>query len=297
MICTVPKSVLIFFQAFLTLLSCSILSSLHAHARDGQFFDKVTTPATANPKETVEVPNKEPPLSKQEQDPNFIPDTQNGYGLYGQESDQLTPTTPTNLPSTASNLPYKTESEKAYYYYDKQAYVTKPQGMSDTRFMDRGYTNNNNYYNSNNKQAYVTNPQGMSDTRFMDRGYTTNNNYNNNNNQAYVTNPQGMSDTRFMDRGYTTTTPTTTTTNNNNNNYYIKKGYTARHCHRQLLQWCQQLQSPTSRHEYGSSQGVDNYNKGYYGNSYNENSYVENNSMEGYQNQEQFQEDQEEFVP
>ncbi|GFZ03026.1 hypothetical protein Acr_15g0016340 [Actinidia rufa] len=232
---------------FSLLFFLALFSSLHAHARDGQFFDKVTTPATANPKETVEVPNKEPPLSKQEQDPNFIPDTQNGYGLYGQESDQLTPTTPANLPSTASNLPYKTESEKAYYYYDKQAYVTKPQGMKATPPPPPTNNNNNNDY-------------------YMNKGYTaaaaTDNYYNGVNN--YNPQHQGMSDTRFLENG----------------RYFYD------------------IQSENNyNNRYGSSQGVDNYNKGYHGNSYNDNSYVENNSMEGYQNQEQFQEDQEEFVP
>ncbi|PSS24618.1 hypothetical protein CEY00_Acc09533 [Actinidia chinensis var. chinensis] len=261
---------------FSFLICLALFSSLHAHARESQFFSKVTTPATANPKETVEVPNNEQPLSKQEQDPNFIPDTQNGYGLYSQETDQFPPTTTTNPPSTASNLPYKTESEQPYDDDVKQAYVTNPQGMSDTRFMDRGYTNNNN------KRAYVTNPQGMSDTRFMDRGYTTSTSTNNNNyymNKGHSTaatdnyyngghnyNPQqqGMSDTRFLENG----------------RYFYD------------------IQSENNYNNgYGSSRGVDNYNKGYYGNSYNENSYVVNNSMEGYQNQEQFQEDQEEYVP
>ncbi|GFY91899.1 hypothetical protein Acr_08g0002950 [Actinidia rufa] len=245
------------------------------------FSAKSPPPTTANPKETVEVPNNEPPLSKQEQDPNFISDTQNGYGLYSQETDQFPPTTTTNPPSTTSNLPYKTESEQPYYDDNKQAYVTNPRGTSDTRFMDRGYTNNyNSNNNNNNKRAYVTNPQGMSDTRFMDRGYTTtttNNNYymNKGYNTAATDNyynggnnynpqQQGMSDTRFLENG----------------RYFYD------------------IQSENNYNNgYGSSRGVDNYNKGYYGNSHNENSYVVNNSMEGYQNQEQYQEGQEEYVP
>ncbi|XP_057498209.1 protein E6-like isoform X1 [Actinidia eriantha] len=265
---------------FSFLFCLALFSTLHAHARDSQFFSKVTTPTTtttpaaiANPNEKVEFPNNEPPLSKQEQEPNFIPDTQNGYGLYSQETDQFPPTTTTNPASTASNLPYKTEYEQPYDD-DKQAYVTKPQGMSDARFMDRGYTNNNN------KRAYVTNPQGMSDTRFMDRGYTTSTNNNNyymnkgyntaatdnyyNGGHNYNPQQQGMSDTRFLENG----------------RYFYD------------------IQSENNYNNgYGSSRGVDNYNKGYYGNSYNENSYVVNNSMEGYQNQEQYQEGQEEYVP
>ncbi|GFY91898.1 hypothetical protein Acr_08g0002940 [Actinidia rufa] len=141
---------------FSFLFCLALFSTLHAHARDSQFFSKVTTPTTANPKETVEVPNNEPPLSKQEQDPNFIPDTQNGYGLYSQETDQFPPTTTTNPPSTASNLPYKTESEQPYDDDDddKQAYVTNPQGTSDTSYNENSYVVNNSMEGYQDQERY-----------------------------------------------------------------------------------------------------------------------------------------------
>ncbi|KAJ7968603.1 protein E6-like [Quillaja saponaria] len=261
------------------------------NARDSQFFSKVT-PINNNVKET-EVPNKEEPLTKQENNPTFIPETQNdAYGLYGHESGQLPPSTTTTRTNYASyttpttNLPYKTPSEEDedfdkypnnnYYKYNKEAYNANNNGMTDTRLSDQtGYSsNNNNYYY--NKNAYEANKNGMGSTRFTERGYNTMSNQNNNNNNYYYNKNtasnynverQGMSDTRYMEGG----------------KYYYdidSENY--------------------NPNQYGSSREVvstnwyknnnNNNNRGYYGNN--------ENSFEGYhQNQEEFQEDQEEFEP
>ncbi|XP_057463914.1 protein E6-like [Actinidia eriantha] len=124
-------------------------------------------------------------VSKQEQEPSFIPDTQNGYGLYGHESGQFPPTTT----RTTTSLPYTTtttnKNNNNNNYYNNEAYVSDPQGMSDTRFGDKAYTtptnnnDNNNYYHGANNyyntqqqpnNYYNTQKQGMSDTRFLENG-------------------------------------------------------------------------------------------------------------------------------
>ncbi|KAM7530645.1 hypothetical protein LguiB_034055 [Lonicera macranthoides] len=225
------------FSLFFLLITF-LSSSIHIHARDSQFFSKVTNPNTNLPKEN-EIPTKkenEVPLNK-EQEPNFIPQGQNGaYGLYGHESGQLPPVTTTTTPSTTTGGggPYSNSN-------NNEAYVTEPQGMSDTRFMEKGYTtpiNSNNYnngdmynpekqgsyYNGENNM-YNSEKQGMSETKFMEKGYTTPinnynyndgkmynpekqedeaNNYYNGDNNMYNSQKQGMSDTRFMEKGYTT---------------------------------------------------------------------------------------------
>ncbi|KAG5561730.1 hypothetical protein RHGRI_004695 [Rhododendron griersonianum] len=315
----------------------SLLSSHPTHARDlPQSFSKFTnTPTTTtttttntNAKETVVVPNKE-------QEPSFLPDTQTGYGLYGHESGQLPPAATTANAKTPADAAYtatKTTNDAPYTattttntnnhpysYYDKEAnYVTE--GMSDTRFMDSTAATENNPYKeyvtkpqgytttTNNNNNYNTQTQGLSDTSFVDRGYTANaatttpaNNYNNNgaNNNYYNTENKGLSDTRLVDRSYTTTTPANAAANNYNNNgansYYNTE--------RQGMSDTRFVENgkyyyPVTRENNYGSYGYENTreanynNKGqrYYGN--NENSY-----MGGYQNQEQFQGNEEEYVP
>lgn len=285
---------------FSILIFLTLSSSLHVDARESKFFSKVTNDNNAQ----EVLPTKEhdeEPLNKPEQEPNFIPQNQQnsgGYGLYGHESGQLPPTTTT---TTTENLPYKTETENSYnkefnpssnngQYYNNDAYVN-PESYSNS--------NNGQYYNN---YAYDTNPrpQGMSDTRFMNkvyRPYTTpinkQDNYFNGgnmyNNRLHgigetklgVTSgnneKQGMSDTRFMENGryyYDL---------NRENNYNLNDNNV----------------NENSRNEYYN-------NRGNYGNSYrgqyesNENYYEANNSMEGYNsgNQEEFQESQnEQFLP
>ncbi|KAA8515219.1 hypothetical protein F0562_018398 [Nyssa sinensis] len=195
--------------------------------QESQFFSKVII-NNNNPKPT-EVPNKEEPLSKPEQEEaSFTPQTQNGYGLYGHEPGQLPPTTTTNgAPYNTNNLPYKSESEnpsnKFYttnsnnnnYDYKKDGYVTEPHGMSDdTRFMEAGYTtttnSNNNYYNGDDN--YNTQQlQGLSDTRFLENGrYFYDLNRENNYRNGY----QNSKGVYYNNKGYYG--------NNENSNEYYK---------------------------------------------------------------------------
>ena len=233
-------------------------SSLQIHARDSQFFSKVTNPNNNNNnvKEESQLPNKEEleskQLKEQEQEPTFVPDTQEGYGLYGHGSGQLPPST------TGNNIPYAeySNNNNNNYYYNKNSYNAKQQGLKDTVLYDTGYTtmsNRNNYYNGDNVYS----------------SSSSNNNNNNNNNNGYNTKQQGMSDTRFLENG----------------RYYYdlnsEKNYRNEY---------ENSRTEYSRNEYN--------NRGYYGNNNNnENSYEFDNSMEGYQNQEQYQESQDEFVP
>ncbi|XAR66497.1 hypothetical protein NMG60_11012763 [Bertholletia excelsa] len=279
---------------FSSLFLLALFFSLHAHARDSQFFSKVPTAITTtttnhnSAQETLEVPSKGLRLNKQDQEPNFIRETQNGYGLYGHETGLLPPSTTARTPlKEESDEPFPTSTNTNKDYYNQNAYATEPQHMSDTRDMYRGYTTtftsnpNPNNYDNYNKDAYVTDRQHMRDTRFMDTGYTTTNNYyndaNNYNNEEfrnsmfmdrgytiptnrYNTQQQGMSDTRFLENG----------------KYFydlnLERNYPKR---------------------YQRSRGSAYNNQGYYGKNGNPHEY--SNSME---NLEEFQEEgPEEFVP
>ncbi|KAF7120934.1 hypothetical protein RHSIM_Rhsim13G0180200 [Rhododendron simsii] len=264
------------------------------------------------------MPNKS---NVQEQDPNFTPDTQSGYGLYGQNSGRHAAAT--NQPSEIESFePYTTtasNNNNDNNYYKNEEYVSDPQGMvSETRFMDGRYTttssNNNNYY----KNEAVNDPQGVSDPRFMDRSYTTttdtnlpyktgtgesypsttiNDDNNNNyyNKEAYVSDPhEGMSqDTRFMDRGYTTTAAASSN-NGGGRNYNTQQQGMSDTRFLENGRYYYDINSEENYrngYQYQNSRRVNHNNRGYYGN-YN------GNSMEGYQNQnDQFQGSEAEYVP
>ena len=72
-----------FSNVFSFLFFTTLLSSLQINARDSQFFSKV---AHANNGEETQLLNKEETVSKAEQEPVFVPETDNSYGLYGHES-------------------------------------------------------------------------------------------------------------------------------------------------------------------------------------------------------------------
>ncbi|CAI9756465.1 unnamed protein product [Fraxinus pennsylvanica] len=252
---------------FTLFLLISLLSTFHSHARDSQLFNKVPSTTTTT---TTNVPYKEDPLSGQDQEPNFLPQNENGYGLYGHESGQLPPsTTTTSTPSatTTTKIPYNTKSEKPLNKYlpknyNPVAYVTVPEDKNNgNSFTEESYNtrtnNNNNYYNGGDN--FNERPQGLSGTRFTGGGsYSTtpNNreNYYNNGGRPNNFGPQGLSDTRSMENGKF---------------FYDvnSEKYSSNHPY-------ESLKGVRARNEYN--------NKNYYGN--NENSYEYNNkySVEGH---------------
>lgn len=204
----------------------TLLFALQITARDSQFFSKVTHFDKNSVKET-ELPNKEAPeVNKPEQQPPFIPETENSYGLYGHHDEyNQVPSTTTN---PTSYHPYKTEFENSNNkYYNNDAYNTRfsetgynnnkdsyegnQYELSDTKYTEEEYNNNNNkYHNSyqNNNQKYYNNDaaNGIYSYNNNNNNYNANNNryntYNNNNAvNGYNGERQGMSDTRFLEGG------------------------------------------------------------------------------------------------
>ncbi|XP_041026138.1 protein E6-like [Juglans microcarpa x Juglans regia] len=277
--------------SFLFLITLSF--SVQIYARESQFFSKVTN-VNIPAKERTAPPKKEETTSSEQEDqdqPAFIPDAQGGYGLYGHESTELShasttltnvnaapyTTTPTNVPyktqftSNPTNVPYKNEFE------DEESlnkYLNANDNNDNKNNYYNGanqYYNNNNYYN-NKINRNRANQNDLVNTRLTEKEYTTTttptaneNNYYSGANQYR----QGMSDTRFLENGkyyYDL--------NNENLNYNPN-------------QYAGNSRAVNPRNGYG--------NKVYYGN--RENSFENNKSMEGYQNEEEFQEEQGEFVP
>lgn len=269
----------------------TLLLPLQITARDSQFFSKVTHFNNNNNKETTtELPNKEGPVTntnKPEQQPAFIPETENSYGLYGHDSDPLpsttTPTTTNAAPFTTTYQPYKTQFEDTnkypnnhkYYnndayntkYYNKDAFGNNQNELSEAKYTEEeGYNSMENQNNNNNNQKYYFNNNAANERFYSNNN---NNNYNAANNR-YNGERQGMSDTRFMEGG----------------KYFYDLNY--------------EKYNPTL---YGdsSSRGVNTNNNWYNNrggnNNGNNNAYQNYGNYNGYQNQEKFEDEQEDFEP
>ncbi|XWS12604.1 hypothetical protein CRYUN_Cryun37aG0104500 [Craigia yunnanensis] len=182
------------------------LFSMQIHARE--FFSKIPS-VNNNERETTTIPdtreqehetfipetqktslpNREEHMTfgKQEQETRFIPETQNGYGLYGHESGQLPPSTTTKETYEPYVTPVRYHSDEPYnsipasnnnnnkntFYYNKNSYETEQKNFGEARFTEKGWSTeenkNNNYYNGNN--GYNNGEkQGMSDTRYLENG-------------------------------------------------------------------------------------------------------------------------------
>ncbi|KAG4124254.1 hypothetical protein ERO13_D10G028200v2 [Gossypium hirsutum] len=211
------------------------LFSVEIHGRD--FFSKIPSVNT-NEKE---VTNKEEQttLGKKEQEPRFVPETQNGYGLYGHESGQLPPSTASTKETYEPYVtpvkyhpdePYnsipasKTNNKDSYFYSKTNAYGNTEQ-QSEARFNEKGWTTketnnyNGNYYNGNNEALFTEKGwstkenqnsnnyyNGNNEAMFTEKGWSTkenqnNNNYYNGNNEYNNVEKQGMSDTRYLENG------------------------------------------------------------------------------------------------
>ncbi|MBA0599000.1 hypothetical protein Gorai_005240, partial [Gossypium raimondii] len=205
--------------------------SVEIHGRE--FFSKIPSVNT-NEKE---VTNKEEQttLGKKEQEPRFVPETQNGYGLYGHESGQLPPSTTSTKETYEPYVtpvkyhpdePYnsipasKTNNKDSYFYSKTNAYGNTEQ-QSEARFNEKGWTTKEtNNYNGNNEALFTEKGwstkenqnsnnyyNGNNEAMFTEKGWSTkenqnnNNNYYNGNNEYNNVEKQGMSDTRYLENG------------------------------------------------------------------------------------------------
>ncbi|XVF87435.1 hypothetical protein PTKIN_Ptkin18bG0119900 [Pterospermum kingtungense] len=217
----------------ISILFLFTLFSMQIHGRE--FFSKIPS-TNNNEKETTTITKEQehettiPETTqktyvKEEQEPRFVPETRNGYGLYGHESGQLPPSTTTTTKETYepyvtpvryhpdepyNSIPESSNNNKNTFYYNKNAHEgTEQKDLGEARFTERGwstkeYRNNNNYYNSNNRYNNGE-EQNLGEAKFTERGWSTKENQNNyyNGNNGYYNNveKQGMSDTRFLENG------------------------------------------------------------------------------------------------
>ncbi|XP_039008909.1 protein E6-like isoform X1 [Hibiscus syriacus] len=244
----------------LSIIFLFALFSIQIHARE--FFSKI-------PRENNN--EKQPTVKEEQQEPRFTPQTQNGYGLYGPETNTKGTYEPYVTPvkfhpdEPYSMIPESTNNNnKDGYFHSKSAVEsTQKKNLGEARFTEKGWSteqnqnnnNNNNYYNGN--YEYKKNAYG--EAMFTEKGWSTkennNNNYYNGNN-GYNGEKQGMSDTRFLENGKYFHDI------RNENNYYPNQLENSR--------------GFASRNEFNENR----YNMGRYN-----------------QNQEEFEENEEEFEP
>ncbi|XP_075476966.1 uncharacterized protein LOC142518145 [Primulina tabacum] len=270
----------LFSQIFASLPPLTLLSSLHfTHARDNQFFNTVTNNNV--------LPHEEQPLNnQQQQEPDFHPENDNGYR---QESNNyLHPS------SDATTFPDGIESKQPLNKYRPKnynpvAYVTEPEDTGDAPSLTN-YENSNNYPNNlqqqeeeseyrsypttttvNNRNNYNnyyggsssfnSDPLGTIDTRFM--GGAASEKYFNNGGETTRYQPQGMSDTRSLESGkyfYDV----------NSEKYSNNHPFT-------------RLSGVRARNEYSDSENTHEFNG--------------ENSIGGYQNQDDFQDEEDNALP
>ncbi|KAK8642104.1 hypothetical protein V6N13_011464 [Hibiscus sabdariffa] len=152
----------------ISLLFLLALFSMQIHARE--FFSKIPT-ANTNEKETTT-------RQQEEQEPRFVPETRNGYGLYGHETGAGEPSFTTKETYEPYVTPVKYHPDEPYNSIpesssnNKNAYEsTEQQNLGEATFTEKGWNtkenqnNNNYYYNGNNGKK-----QGLSDTRYLENG-------------------------------------------------------------------------------------------------------------------------------
>lgn len=307
-----------FANQFSFFLLLTLLSSLHIHARESQFFNKI--PSTTN---NVVVPNTKetaPTTQQQEQDPNFLPENENAYGLYGHESGQLPPsaTTTTVDPTTTTTAttPLNTQSNQPVHKYlpknyNPVAYVTKPEETNEFN-EESSYTANPDNINSNNnyngEQNYYNNQQQNeeeSEAEYYARNRDVNTNknrnyyYNNGGRSSFNSQPQGMS------RGGATVSSRERYFNNGGeSNGFQPQGMSdTRFVENGKYFYDVNTEKYSSKHPYESlksaSPARNEYygNRNYYGNGENVNGYELNRGFQQQNQEDQFQDEENYNMP
>ncbi|CAH8292536.1 unnamed protein product [Eruca vesicaria subsp. sativa] len=203
-----------------------VLLSTQINARESFFFGKFhrESPKDQNPnnvlpletseKTTVEAsfPNKK----EQEQETTFVPESENGYGLYGHET-----TYNNNNKEEFNNnnnkydekfngetfsTPSLSETEETYNNYEEN-YPKKTESYDNNRYNNEEF--NNNKYDENVKEEFNNNKyESFSENNEDKRGIYNSNAYGTElesetpyKGYSHNAERQGMSDTRFMEKG------------------------------------------------------------------------------------------------
>ncbi|XP_051126251.1 protein E6-like [Andrographis paniculata] len=205
-----PASQIPFFFFFFFILFTLLPS--YTQARDSQLFNKL--PSTTN--------NDVVPTQNQ---PDFIPDTENSYGLYGHESGQLPPSTTTATPQfTESDQQQQPPRKYLPKNYNPVAYVTQPEEINDSVSIpneEKTFPVNPNGFpvNPNEEKTFPVNPNGFPLNPNEEKTFSVNTDSYNGAAEHNFYNPQQDEDDSAY-RNYAATTSAAAAEGNNNDFYY-----------------------------------------------------------------------------
>ncbi|XP_057764443.1 protein E6-like [Salvia miltiorrhiza] len=294
-------------------LLLTLFSSLHSHARDSQFFNKI--PSTTN---NVAVPNNKE-ASTNQQEPNFLPENENSYGLYGHESGQNPPSTAAATTTTTPAAEFKQPVNKYLpKNYNPVAYVTHPESdvnQGTAAFPEESSfsathpdndNNRNNYYSG--AQNYYNNNQQQQeeDTEFRSYPAAANNgdnaagNFYYNGGSSFNSQPQGQSEgAATFSNGRNSFQPQgqsegAATFSSRRNSFQPQGMSDTRYLENGKYYYDLNSEKYSSNHPYETLRGARPQNEFNNRNFYGNNAYEFNgdNSMGGYQNREEFQDDE-----
>ncbi|KAL6542824.1 hypothetical protein OROHE_010344 [Orobanche hederae] len=213
----------------------TILAPIHTHARESQFFNKASAKTNNDVVPAYSKP-KQPQNDHPQQEPIFLPDNDNGYGLYGHESGQFQPSAVTTTGDVEAGA-YRTEPEQPAHKhlpknYNPVAYVTEPVDLSESTTSTYGekrfpsnadidsffYDGDRNYHNTPQEDSefrnYPTNAKktgdGNNDRYSLGSSFNSgvggslnrrDNYFNRGADGSTGFEPQGMSDTRSLENG------------------------------------------------------------------------------------------------
>lgn len=132
---------------------------LQSHARESKFFNKFTH-YTTNKVNYIDIPAAAPAPTPTSDEP----ESSNGYGLYGHNSERFLPSTT----SAAATSTRAGRSENEMLKEDFNEDVSNSYGNNN--YNAKGYSYNNGYTGNFYNNGYRREKQGMSDTRFMENG-------------------------------------------------------------------------------------------------------------------------------
>ncbi|KAF8107871.1 hypothetical protein N665_0116s0076 [Sinapis alba] len=192
-----------------------VLFSTQINARDSYFFGKFhrESPKDQNPNNVLPLETSEKttveesfPNKKEQEvlDPTFLPESENGYGLYGHETTYNDNKDEFNnnkydekVNGETFSTPSLSETEESYNNYDEK-YPKKTES----------YDNNEEFNNNNNKYDENVKEESYSENNEDKRSFYNSNAYGTEleretpyKGYSHKMERQGMSDTRFMEKG------------------------------------------------------------------------------------------------
>ncbi|KAG2320714.1 hypothetical protein Bca52824_013927 [Brassica carinata] len=196
------------------LFTTLVLLSTQINARDSYFFGKFhrESPKDQNPNNVLPLENSEKttveesfPNKKEQEvlDPTFLPESENGYGLYGHET-----TNNNNKEEFNNNNKYDEKVNGETFSTPSLSKTEESYNNYDEKYPNKAENYDNNEAFSNNKYDENVNDESFSENNEGERSFYNSNAYGTEleretpyKGYSHNMERQGTSDTRFMEKG------------------------------------------------------------------------------------------------